>query len=182
MKFCNFSSFWPRIDRYLYFPHYLDWILICILNGILLNILTSSLLTALAAGSTKVRSWLRTVRYSYWCLVCSACLGRSSLKFNCSLFGGPCSQWQLLTGRSLMIILGILSTSNLNSGLGINMDGQDPNSSYIEQSNCDATMSSGDTICGSRMMACRETGRNGEIECSSFCSGKLSKMRHSYES
>ena len=81
-----------------------------------------------------------------------------------------------------MIILGILSTSNLNSGLGINMDGQDPNSSYIEQSNCDAKMSSGDTICGSRMMACRETDRNGEIECSSFCSGKLSKMRHSYES
>ena len=81
-----------------------------------------------------------------------------------------------------MIILGILSTSNLNSGLGINMDGQDPNSSYIEQSNCDAKMSSEDTICGSRMMACRETGRDGEIECSSFCSGKLSKMRHSYES
>ena len=59
------------------------------------------------------------------------------------------------------------------------MDGQDPNSSYIEQSNCDAKLSTGDTICGTRMMACRETSRNGEIECSSFCSGKLSKiMRH----
>ena len=75
-----------------------------------------------------------------------------------------------------MLILGILSTSELNSGLGINMDGQDPNSDYVEQSNCDAVLDTGDTICGTRMMACRETSSNGEIECSSFCSGKLSKI------
>ena len=75
-----------------------------------------------------------------------------------------------------MLILGILSTSELNSGLGINMDGQDPNSDYVEQSNCDAKLDTGDTICETRKMACRETSSNGEIECSSYCAGKLSKM------
>ena len=74
-----------------------------------------------------------------------------------------------------MLILGILSTSELNSGLGINMDGQDPNSDYVERSNCDAPLETGLTICGTKMMACRETSSSGEIECSSYCSGKLSK-------
>jgi len=64
----------------------------------------------------------------------------------------------------------ILSTNELNSGLGINMDGQDPNSSYIEQSNCNAKLDNGTTICGTKMMACRETSSSGEIECSSYCS------------
>jgi len=64
----------------------------------------------------------------------------------------------------------ILSTSELNSGLGINMDGQDPDSSYIEQSNCDAQLPSGTTICGTKKMACEETSKNGQIECSSYCS------------
>ena len=75
-----------------------------------------------------------------------------------------------------MLILGILSTAELNSGLGINMDEQDPNSDYVEQSNCNAQLATGDTICGARMMACREISSNGEIECSSYCSGKLSKI------
>ena len=85
----------------------------------------------------------------------------------------------ILTSSLLTIILGILSTSELNSGLGINMDGQDPDSSYVEQSNCDAELSNGETICGTKKMACRETSNNGEIECSSFCSGKLSKCEFS---
>ena len=72
--------------------------------------------------------------------------------------------------------LGILSTEGLNSGLGINMDAsQDPNSSYDEKSNCNAKLPNGDTICGSLQMACQEISSNGTIECSSFCSGKLSK-------
>lgn len=66
----------------------------------------------------------------------------------------------------------ILSTNSLNTGLGINMDGQDPNSSFIAQSNCVAQLSTGDTICGSRMMSCRETSSSGEIECSSYCSAE----------
>ena len=79
------------------------------------------------------------------------------------------------------IFLGILSTEGLNSGLGINMDAsQDPNSSYDEKSNCDANLPNGDTICGSLQMACQEISSNGTIECSSFCSGKLSKINFPY--
>ena len=77
------------------------------------------------------------------------------------------------------IFLGILSTEGLNSGLGINMDGQDPNSDYVEQSNCNAEMANGETLCGSKKMACQEISPNGTIECSSFCSGNFSKNNFS---
>ena len=55
------------------------------------------------------------------------------------------------------------------------MEGQNPMSNNIQQSNCDAKLPDGQTICETKKMACQQISDDGEIECSSYCAGKLFK-------